>query len=121
MKQVLFSVATVVVLVLASCSKDVDEVLNPIDNCDKEAVSFQQDILQIFNTNCNACHSAASNFGGITLDNYDDAKKVVDGARLLGAINRDEGFSAMPQGASKLSDCSIDKVAAWIADGAPNN
>ena len=108
-------------LILASCAKDVDEDLNPIDTCNTDAVSFQNDVLPLFNTNCNGCHGAASNFGGITLDNYADAKTVVDSERLLGAIKRDDGFSPMPQGASKLNDCSIDKVAAWLADGAPNN
>lgn len=108
-------------LIVVSCAKDVEEELNPIDSCVTQDMSFQNDVLPIFNTNCNGCHGASANFGGITLDNYADTKKVVDAARLLGAINRDEGFSEMPQGASKLPDCSIDKVAAWIADGAPNN
>jgi len=39
--------------------------------------------------------------------------------RIIGAINHDDGFSPMPKGGSKVSDCDIDKMTQWINDGAP--
>lgn len=121
MKNVMFMTVLLIGLLFVSCAKEVEEEQNPMNSCDTEEVSFQNDILPLFTSNCNACHSAAANLGGITLDNFDDAKVVVESGRLLGALNREDGFSPMPQSAAKLSDCSIDKVDAWISDGALNN
>lgn len=121
MKKMTFFLALLTGILFVSCSKDVDEDINSMNTCETENMSFQDDILPIFNNNCNSCHSASANFGGITLDNHADTKTVVDRGRLLGAVKRMEGFSAMPQGGSKLSDCIIDKLSVWVADGAPNN
>jgi len=120
MKSIFISTLFICVLFTA-CSKDEEEAQDPIDTCNTESLSFQDDILSIFNSSCNGCHGADSSFGGITLDNYDGVKTVVDSGRLLGAINREEGFSPMPQSASKLPDCSINKIDSWISEGASNN
>jgi len=123
MKKVMFISALFVGLVLVSCSKDEEEVEEPtpMNSCDTESMSFQNDILPIFNSNCNGCHNADANSGGVTLDNFTDVKSIVSAGRLLGAINRDDGFSPMPQNAAKLADCNIDKIDAWVSDGAPDN
>jgi hypothetical protein len=39
----------------------------------------------------------------------------------MGAIRQQSGYKAMPQGASKLDDCSINKIGRWINLGAQNN
>ena len=38
-----------------------------------------------------------------------------------GSIKHDSGYKAMPQNATKLDDCRISKVEAWITAGALNN
>lgn len=121
MKRLLMIFAAGIALMISSCSKDVDEDLNPIDTCVSEDMSFQSDILSIFDFNCNGCHGTGLSFGGITLDNHAGVKAVVDAGRLIGAIAHDDGFSAMPQGGAKLSDCNISKVTAWVEDGALDN
>jgi hypothetical protein len=40
-------------------------------------------------------------------------------SRMLGALRGTAGFSAMPQGGTKLSDCDISKVEKWINSGFP--
>jgi mono/diheme cytochrome c family protein len=120
MKSYLFLLLITSISIVA-CSTDVDEVINPGDTCDTDDVSFQDDVLVMFNNSCNGCHNASSNFGGITLDNHTDVVTVVDAGRLIGAVRHDAGFSAMPQGGAKLSDCNIDKISAWVSDGALNN
>jgi cytochrome c5 len=120
MKNQLF-VLVVLATCFIACSTDVDEVINPGDTCDSESVSFQDNVLVVFNNSCNGCHNASANFGGITLDNHADVKTVVDAGRLLGAVRHDSGFSAMPQGGAQLSDCNIEKLEAWVSDGALDN
>ncbi len=106
---------------LIGCTYNVDEDLNP--NCgDIANVSYSGVVVPILSANCTSCHSpAGGNQGGIRLDSYDAVKIWVNNGRLLGAIRHQAGFSAMPKNASKLPVCSINKIAAWINDGAPNN
>lgn len=106
---------------LSSCHYNNEEELYPVNECPTTDMSFAADVLPVFDSNCNGCHSTANGFGGIVLDNYQSVKATVDNGRLFGAINHDAGFSPMPQGNPKLSDCTISKIEAWINDGAQNN
>jgi hypothetical protein len=67
------------------------------------------------------CHNAASNFGNIKLETYEQVVQRVEDGRLLGAIRHESGFSPMPQGNPKLSDCQIAQIEAWIDEGYPQN
>ncbi|MFN2440044.1 MAG: hypothetical protein ABR503_12650, partial [Chitinophagaceae bacterium] len=59
--------------------------------------------------------------GNISLGDYTSVKTQVNNGKLFGAINHAPGFSPMPQGANKMSQCDINKVKAWVDAGAPNN
>lgn len=107
---------------LTACYYDVEEELYPNDLCELENLSFAADIQPILQAQCNGCHFTGSALGGgIVLDNYDGVKFMVDNNRLLGSIRREAGFSPMPQGQPQLGQCNIDKIAAWVEAGAPNN
>ena len=113
---------------LTSCYYDVDEELNPPltnNDCDTTASKFAADIQPILNSNCatSGCHTAAVIAGGYVFDNYTDVKSTIvnDSARFIGSILQQTGYSPMPKGGGKLSDCNISKIKAWIASGAPNN
>ncbi len=107
-------------LFAAGCYYDSEEDLYP-GNCDTANVSYSGDVVPIVNGNCQVCHSTAAALGGVRLEGYDAIKIWVNNGRLLGAIRHEQGFSAMPQNAAKLSACNIAKIEKWIADGAPNN
>ena len=108
-------------MVLTSCYYDVEEELYGT-NCDLNNVTYSVTIKNILNNNaCLSCHVGATPSGGFTLDSYAGVKAKVTDGRLVGAINHYPGFSPMPQGLGKLSQCDIDKVMAWIQAGAPNN
>jgi len=90
-------------------------------SCETADLTYS-DVSSIFNTNCatSGCHVE----GGQSPEmfSYDKIKEEIDGPnRILGSINHDDGFRPMPypEGSDKLSDCNIDKIEAWIADGAP--
>lgn len=71
--------------------------------------------------NCYRCHDAANNFGGVTLEGYDQLRTYVDNGELLGAIRHTAGFSPMPKNEPQLVECNIEKIAAWVAAGAAND
>jgi hypothetical protein len=70
---------------------------------------------------CVGCHNSSSLGGGIDLSNYNSVKTVAGGGKLYGSISHATGFSPMPRGGSKLSDCQLKQVDKWIKAGSPNN
>lgn len=114
----------ILLLAAAACADDNEEDLmpqQPTQQCDTSTVTFSRSVVPILATNCYACHAANIAEGGVVLSNYSGVKAKVDQGRLIGAITHAPGFVPMPQGASKLSACDIDKIKKWVADGAPNN
>lgn len=106
---------------VSGCYYDVEEDLYPTIECSTADMSYQNDIFPIIDNNCLGCHDAASNFGGITLEGYDLLKVYVSNNQLLGVIKHEPGFSPMPKNSAQLLECEIEKIEAWIANGAPNN
>ncbi len=110
-------IACIAMVLITSCEPE-----EMMDTCDSTDMTYTDDIKDIFDTNCaiSGCHDddAALTIGSLT--NYDNAVAFVDFGRILGAINRDAGFSAMPSGgADKLSDCNIAKITNWVNNGTP--
>lgn len=89
--------------------------------CDTLVVSFGQQIRPVINSHCLGCHSGASPAGGIALQNHAQVAQVAASGRLLGSLQHQPGFSAMPQGGSKLNDCAILQFKKWIENGTPDN
>lgn len=104
-----------------SCYYDVEEELYPTLECDTENITYSGDVLPIIESNCFSCHNQAANFGGITLEGYENLQRVATDGRLLGVIRHEPGFSPMPQGAPQLPECEIAKIERWISEGAPDN
>ena len=111
-------------VVNTGCYYDKASLVYPSDGntCDTTAITLSADINNILTASCFSCHGGdAASGGGIQLEQYAVIKAYADNGRLLSSITQDGGASAMPQGASKLSDCNINKFRAWINNGAPNN
>ncbi|MFZ2897103.1 MAG: hypothetical protein WA004_00685 [Saprospiraceae bacterium] len=118
----LLSIALFFALAFTSaCYYDVEEDLYPDTGCNTEGVTFAGTIQPILQSNCLSCHNAASQFGGVVLEGYDQVMIHVNSGALLGSIRREAAWSPMPQGQPKLADCTIEKIAVWIQNGAPNN
>ncbi len=94
---------------------------NSGQGCQTTNVSFAATIKPIIEVNCQGCHSGGAPSGGIDLSNYAGIKARAESGQLLGSIDWQAGFSRMPQGGAKLDQCKIDQIAAWIAEGAPEN
>lgn len=118
---VLFSCA-LALFALGGCYYDVEEQLYGAGSCDTANVTYSVTIRGIIATyNCNSCHDAAAPNGNVILSTYAGVKTVASSGQLLGAITHSPGFSPMPQGFPKMSDCDIRKVKAWVDSGAPQN
>ena len=89
--------------------------------CDTANVTFSGTIKTIMTNKCVGCHSGNPPQGGINYTAYSGVKAKVDDGRLWGAINHAAGFSPMPKGGTKLSDCEIKQFKKWMDAGAPNN
>lgn len=109
---------------LQACYYDNEEDLYPTINpptCDTLEVSLSLVVVPILDDNCISCHSGGTPAANINLEGYDDLLIQVNNGNLLGVIRHDARFSPMPKGGNQLADCDIDKIAAWVSQGAKNN
>lgn len=89
--------------------------------CDTLNRSYSQDIAPIFNDYCTVCHNTASPSAGYDLSTHSGVVAALNTNRLLGSIRHDSGFSPMPQGGGKMTDCEIEQLEAWVNAGAQDN
>ncbi len=90
--------------------------------CDTLTLSFSGRIKPLLDTWCLGCHSASNAGGGYDFSTYEGVRTAIaPNSRLLGCIEQQTGYSAMPQNGGKLSDCDIIAVKKWIEAGYPNN
>ncbi len=115
-------------LVFTGCYYDKEDQLYPKPNgggagCDTTTVSYAADIQPVLQQKCatSSCHDASSLANGYDMSKYSGAKLAADDGKVLRAIRQEPNASAMPKGMAKLDDCSINKIARWINQGAPNN
>jgi hypothetical protein len=107
------------------CFYDSQEYLFPdIDTaCDTANVTFSGSVQPILNDHCYACHSNTTYTAGngIKLEDYADVVSQAD--RLLGALNHEAGYTAMPDppGTPKLDNCLITVIDIWVTAGTPEN
>ena len=130
MKHIL-PLAAIALLIVTGCYNDKADKLYPEpttttpggNTCDTANMSFTTNIKPIISQYCAVagCHDNATAIAGYDLSNYTGVQQSVTGARLLGVINHQSGFSPMPKNMSKLSDCNINKITAWVNQGALDN
>jgi len=109
------------VLLLTGCYYDNAEELYPKNTCDLTTVTYAGSVLPIIQSNCMSCHSTAAQLGGVNLEGFTNLKAYATNGKLSGTIQHNPGFSAMPKGAGKLSDCDIAIINQWISNGIQNN
>jgi hypothetical protein len=115
----------ILILLIHGCYYDVEEELYPADvACDTSAVTYSGFVVQTLESFCYVCHNQVNGpsiGGGVVLEGYNELKTYVDNGKFIGAINHETGFSEMPRGGSKLTDCTINKIETWVSNGALNN
>ncbi|MGC8864893.1 MAG: hypothetical protein ACP5O2_04125 [Bacteroidales bacterium] len=111
-----------IMIAFSSCYYDKEEELYPpVTQCDTTNVGYQATLVPLMKANCNACHNSSAPSAGIATDNYQGLKAIALNGKLYGSIAHLSGYSPMPKGGNKLSECDILKVKTWINAGAPEN
>lgn len=116
----IFLPAILVIATFAGCYYDNEEELYPGQaSCDSINVTYSASLAPVLAAQCNGCHNGTGAPAGISTDNYTSV--VANISRISGAINHQQGYSAMPKGQLKLDDCTLAKFKKWINSGTPNN
>lgn len=89
--------------------------------CDTSNITYSGFVQGVLTNSCVGCHNASSANGGVELQTYAGVAAAVNNGTLLGTIKHANGFSPMPQYQSKLDQCTIAKIEAWVNSGAQNN
>ena len=91
------------------------------EGCDTTNVTFSQNVWPVIENKCFGCHSGNDPGGSIYLRNYTDVAAVVNNGKLWGAVNHEDGFTAMPKNLPKLPECELVAIRIWIEEGARDN
>jgi len=120
--KIVFLVA--LLFIFMACGGDEDPMTA---TCDTVDMTYTDDISTIVSTSCarSGCHVDGGEIP--FLHDYASLKAEIDDrpGRLIGSIKQDDGFLPMPRISSgsgestMLEDCKIDKIEAWVNDGAP--
>lgn len=94
---------------------------NSCNGCDVAQFTFSGTIQPMMSTKCQGCHNPNSLGGGIDLSTYAGIKSAALSGALYGSVSWASGYSQMPKGGSKMSDCEIQQVKKWVDAGALNN
>ena len=114
--------AAVVLLALAAgCTYSQGGEPSPCN--DQGPATYAAVVSPIFDAHCRSCHGSSAyqtRGGGHDLGSYQGIKNE-PASLLLGCIEHQPGYDAMPKGGAKLSDCDIARIRAWVAAGQPDN
>lgn len=107
----------------SGCYYDKAELVYPAPPvCDTANMSYSTDIVPILSTNCYVCHGgAATGSGGRKFDSHALLMNFVVSGKLEKAVTHSPGATPMPYNQPRLPKCTVDKIVAWIHQGALNN
>lgn len=122
MKHIIY--LTFSLFLLTSCYYDKAQEIYPTTAaCDTTNVKYATQIVPILNKNCalSGCHNSTSNAAGIAYGTHAETLITINNGKLINSIKHVSGFSQMPKGGGKMSDCDINKIQNWVNKGALNN
>ena len=113
-----FTLSIGTIVLSAGCYKDNKESMYPSVGCDTTNITWNKDIKGIVSKSCaiSGCHDVTAS-GGYNLGAYTGVKNMVDNNRFIAVLEA----GSMPKNASKLDNCTINKVRRWINTGALEN
>ncbi len=110
---------------ISSCYNDKEDLLygNPNAPCTDTTtnISYSQYVVPVLRQYCYNCHTGGFPSGGISMGTYANDKAIAQNGKLYGSIHHSPGYSPMPQGMPKLTNCQVANIKKWIDAGIPNN
>ncbi|HMU47774.1 MAG TPA: hypothetical protein PKC72_15490 [Chitinophagaceae bacterium] len=119
-------ISAIVLAFISSCYFDKEDLLyggaNNAGCADTTgSVSYAQKVVPVLQQYCYSCHTGGFPSGGILMGTYNADKTIAVNGKLYGSINHSSGYSPMPKGMPKLSNCQIIMIKKWIDTGMLNN
>jgi hypothetical protein len=110
-------------LIIWSCYYDKeDELYGANGACNTDNVTYATTVTGLLTAyGCLGCHTGPAPEANINLQGYANVKAIASTGRLYGAISHAPGYHPMPHGGTKMNQCDITRIKAWIDAGAPNN
>ena len=123
MKTKLISLISLSVLLLTSCYYDnAEDLYGQLAPCDTANVRYSVQVVNILSQNCYRCHGGnAIDGAGVKLQDVKVVQSNASSGTLLGVLKHAPGYVQMPKNATKLSNCDIAVIEAWVKQGAPDN
>jgi hypothetical protein len=84
-------------------------------------VSYAQKIVPMLQQYCYSCHTGSFPSGNQLMGTYTADKAMALNGKLYGTMSHAAGFSPMPQGMAKMSNCQLAVIKKWIDSGTLNN
>lgn len=111
------------IMCVSSCTNDNLEDLSKTFGCDTTSISYKIDIAPLFQASCSPCHAINTHLpnGTVRLDEYQFLAPRATENNLLCRIKHTLSCSPMPRNADKLPPCDIEKIQAWVDQGAQDN
>ena len=102
---------------MACSSENVQELQDP---CDARDAAYTDDVEALLKTNCATagCHGGPNGVGGLDLNTYASAKEIADNGKLMDRIT---GAGNIMPPSGPMPNCDIERIRAWVNQGAPNN
>jgi mono/diheme cytochrome c family protein len=116
-------IAVTLALLLSACQTGSQSALGPAATDDHQPVTFNNQVVRIFQRNCQTCHRPGE-VAPFSLTNYKDAHARRDDiieaveSRYMPPWKAVPGYGEF-SGVRRLSDDDIRLIARWVADGAP--
>jgi hypothetical protein len=119
---------SVLALNFVGCTKknweDIQASNVPTNDCDTTvAISFSVSVAPLMVTSCgsdkNICHNAKGANGNVVLEDYAGVVDAIAGGKMESSITN--GPVPMPKSGYTLDACNLNKILAWIHQGAKNN
>ncbi len=84
-------------------------------------VSYAQKVVPLLQQYCYSCHTGNFPSGNQLMGTYTADKAMAMNGMLYGTIAHASGYSPMPQGVAKMTNCQIAVIKKWIDSGTLNN
>ena len=84
-------------------------------------VSYAQKVVPLLQQYCYSCHTGNFPSGNQLMGTYTSDKAMAMNGMLYGTIAHWAGYSPMPQGMAKMTNCQIAVIKKWIDSGTLNN
>lgn len=108
----------IVIISFTACSDDDDNGNNGSENCETEGMRYTEDIKPIIDANCATagCHSGNTSR---PMNTYEAVRDYALDGSLVTRINLPASNPQSMPPSGPLDDCTIEKITAWVNDGAP--